>query len=220
MRAWLQKIFPVTRERGFTLVEAVIVAGLTTLITVGVVAGLIEGLDALHEMTDQQSVEFGHQRTMQSFMADAQAATWFSNTLSTVHDESGALVSRDATEPFSLVLGYPGPDDEEIWVRYGVTSGTASTDSYLVRAMCTSTGRDGITILTPGVARLEFNYYDSDGNITDTLSKVSRISMVLSLTVGGATEQREYFVAMRNPNMGVQIPPADFNDVVSRHFRK
>jgi type II secretory pathway pseudopilin PulG len=215
---FLKKIFSKSRERGFTLIEIILVAGLTTLISIGVVAGLIEGLDALNDITDQQSVEYGHQRTMQLFDSDVQAATWFCNTESTVHDEGGNVILRDATEPFTLTMGHPGEDGVEEWVQYTVRPGIMTGQDYLLRVKANNAGSDGLSILTSGVARLSFNYYDSDGNITDTLSKVDRIAMLLSLSIGGTTIERQFFATMRSPNLGVTSPPVDFNDVISKNF--
>jgi type II secretory pathway pseudopilin PulG len=226
MRFGFKHIFSRVRERGFTLIESVIVMGLTTLITVGVIAGLLEGLDALHTMTDQQAVEFGQQQAMQTFMADVQAAQYFANTASTVHDESGLLIPRDATEPYAIQLGYMGADGHNTWVKYQAQLGM-NGEHYLIRAnyaepLPTDTGpiKEGVTVLTPGVVRLEFNYYDADGNTTNLLSALNQISMVLDLQIGDAIVEKEYLVTLRNKNLGTQEPPVDFNDLVSKFFRK
>jgi type II secretory pathway pseudopilin PulG len=220
MRFGLKNIFSHARERGFTLVESVIVMGLTTLITVGVIAGLLEGLDALHQITDQQGVEFGHQQAMQTFMSDVQAAEWFANTASTVHDESGLLIPRDATEPFAIILGYTGPNGDPTWVKYVARPGVFSGETYLLRVMYTDSGSEGVTILSPGVNKLQFSYFDADGNTTTLLSNLASISMILDLQVGDAIQQREYLVSLRNKNLGVQAPARDFNDIISKYFRK
>jgi type II secretory pathway pseudopilin PulG len=215
---FLKKIFSSSRERGFTLIEIILVAGLTTLISVGVVAGLVEGLNALNDITDQQSVEFGHQRAMQLFTSDVQAATWFCNTESTTHDESGTVILRDATEPYTLTMGHPGEDNVEEWVQYTVRPGIMTGQDYLLRVKATDVGTDGMSIMSTGIAKCTFEYYDSDGNITDTLSKVDRITMILSVSIGGTTEEKQYFAKMRTPNLGVKSPPVDFNDVISKYF--
>lgn len=206
------------RERGFTLVEALIVIGLTTLIAVGVVAGLLEGMDTIHQLTDSQTVAFGHQRVMQEFTKDVQAATWFYN--GTTHDTSGTVILYEIANPYEIILGYPGPDGEEVWVRYRVRYGSFTGESYLVRTMATSSGQTGMTILTTGVANLGFTYFNKEGVITDKLSDVKKIQMTLSLNVGGATEQRLYDVTMRNVNEGVKVAPYDFDEIENEEIEK
>jgi len=213
-----RKIVGNRRERGFTLVESLLVIGLTTLIATGVVAGLLEGMDALHEMTDRQTVEYGHQRAMQLFIGDVQSAQWFYN--GTVHDESGATVPRDEGNLNELLMGYTGPDGEDIWIRYRVRFGAFSGETYLVRTLWSSAGEEGLTLLSTGVANLEFNYFDIDDNITDKLSTVRRIQMTLSVNVGGATVRRIYEAVMRNKNEGVKVVPVDFNEIESKYFNK
>ena len=207
------------REKGFTLIESLIVVGLTALIAVGIVAALLEGLDTLHTVTDTQSVEFGHQKAMNMFIQDIHAATWFYN--GTVHDEGGAEVLRETPSPFYLVMGYPGPENDEIWVRYKVRPGIFTGENYLMRTVLTKSGVDeGTNLVTTGVANLEFEYLDSDGRITENLPDVHSITMILSINIGGSTTQREYQVVMRNPNMGVREPTGDFDDIETKHINK
>ncbi len=214
------KILERSRERGFTLLESVIVVGLTALITVGVVVGLIEGLDTLHTVADTHSVEFGHQRAMNQFMTDVHAATWFFNDL--VEDpDSGADIPRETTNPFYLILGFPGPNDEEVWVRYSTAVWGSSDETYLVRTVITESGADnGTSILSSGIANLEFGYLDENREFTDRIAEIQYITMTLSITVGGSTIQRIYEAGLRNPNLGVKEPPGDFDDVQSDFFAK
>jgi type II secretory pathway pseudopilin PulG len=208
-----------TGEKGFTLIETVLVVGLSTLIAVGVIAGLLEGLDTLNNIVDTQSIEFSHQRAMNAFMEDIQSAKWFYN--GTVHDESGGEVLQPTTNPFILILGYPGPNSEEIWVRYSVRYGSFTRESYLMRTVLTSTGAgDGSSILASGVANLGFNFYGEDGNFTDQLPDVRRVAMTLSINIGGPTVQRIYDYALRNPNDGLRVPPGDFDSFEEVHFKK
>ncbi len=217
-------------ERGFTLVETLLVVGLTTLIAAGIVAGLLEGLGALNRMTNDQNVQFGHQCVMNQFISDVQSAVWFYNE--ETHDETGAMVLRETTNPLYLILGYPGPDGEEIWVRYKVRYGvfilkygTFIRESYLMRTVVVvrengTIKEQGTTSLTSGIANLMFDYADSEGNFTDQLPEVKRISMTLSIERGGTIVQREYIATLRNPNGGVKFPPGDFADVEAESFGK
>jgi type II secretory pathway pseudopilin PulG len=205
-------------ERGFTLVESLLVIGLTTLVTAGVVAGLLEGMDALRQMTDRQTAEYGHQRAMQMFVNDVQSAQWFYN--GTVHDESEATVPRDQANQNDLLMGYTGPDGEDVWIRYRVKFGAFSGESYLCRTLWSSAGEEGLTLLSSGVANLEFNYLDSDGGFTDVLSSVKRIRMTLSVDIAGSSVLRVYEAVMRNGNEGVKVVPVDFNEIESKYFNK
>jgi type II secretory pathway pseudopilin PulG len=213
------KIFARSSEKGFTLLESLIVVGLTSLLAIGVVAAYMEGLDTLQNVTDTQSVEFGQQRAMLAFMDDVHAATWFYN--GTVPNEGGGEVLRPNTNPFYLIVGYPGPDGDEVWVRYKIRYGSFSFENYLMRTVLTSSGADeGSTILTTGVSNLEFYYYTAEGKFTDQIEEVAKVVMVLSINVGGTTVQREYEAALRNPNMGAKDPPGDFDEVETANFVK
>jgi type II secretory pathway pseudopilin PulG len=212
------------RERGFTLLEALLVVGLTTLVTVGLVAGLLEGLDALHEITDMQGVDFGHQKAMRQFTRDVQAATWFyGGTVHSESDPSGPEVPSEATRPHDLVMGYAGPDGNEVWVRYRTRGGSFSSigETYLVRTvLCDNPAYEGSSVIGRGVANLFFTYYDADGKEVFRLPEIRRIRMTLSLATGGAALQREYDVTMRNPNLGVKSPRGDFDAVEDQNFLK
>ncbi len=214
-----RKIPALVRERGFTLLETMIVIGLTTLIAVGIVAGLLEGLDTLETLTNTQSVEFGHQRAMSSFMKDVQAATWFYN--GTVNAEGGGLALRDTVSPFELTLGYSGPDGVETWVRYRTRPGVFSGETYLMRTVVTSDGlNQGTSIMSTGVAGIEFSLLDENGEFTDRFPKARQIIMTLSVNIGGSTVRREYDVFMRNPSLGMKEPPGDFDDIENAFFKK
>jgi len=208
------------RERGFTLLESVIVVGLSALLAVGIVAGLLEGLETLHSIADAQSIDYGHQRAMRVFLQDVQAATWFYN--GTVHDEeSEAEVPRLTASPYVLILGYPGPDGGEVWVRYKVRFGPFSEESYLMRTVLTTDGEgDGTTHLTTGVANLGFSYATKAGESTDQIPEIGRVAMALSINIGGATVQRIYEATMRNPNLGVKEPPGDFDGIETGELTK
>jgi hypothetical protein len=205
-------------QRGFTLIEAILVVGLTSLIAVGVVGALMEGLGSLQQITDRQGIDFGHQNSIERFTEDIQAATWFNNGI--VSSEGGGSTLSGTTNPFSLIMGYPGPDGEEVWIRYSVRLGAFTRESYLLRTIATTSGLEGMTILTPGVANLAFNYFDKDGNFTDVISEVKKVQMVLSLEIGGTTVQRMYEVNMRNPNGGAKLTPFDFDEIDSKYFKK
>jgi hypothetical protein len=205
-------------EAGFTLIEALVVVALTTLISVGIIAALLEGLDTLHTITDTQSVEFGHQRAMTMFTDDVQSAKWFYNGTTT---SGGSEVLRDTVAPFELTLGYPGSDGDEIWIRYSIQYGAFTRETYLLRTVLTNSGSNqGSTIVTSGVANLLFNYFDESGAFTNTIADVARIQMVLSINFGGTTEQREYEIALRNTNEGVKTPPGDFDELETVFFKK
>lgn len=218
MANWMRKNKR-TSEKGFTLIEGLLVVGLTTLIAVGIVAALLEGLDTLHTVTDTQSVEFGHQRAMNLFVDDVQQATWFYN--GTLRLGDGTDILRDTTAPFEVTMGYPGPDGDEIWVRYSVQYGAFTRESYLLRSVMTNSGVDqGVSIVTSGVSNLFFNYFDEDGTFSDKIDEVNRVQMVLAINFGGATIQREYDVSLRNTNQGVNVPPGDFDDFETLYFKK
>jgi type II secretory pathway pseudopilin PulG len=214
----LKHIRSSARERGFTLLEAVLVIGLTSLIAVGVVAGLLEGLDALGQITDTQSAEFGHQKVMEQFTKDIQSATWFSN--GTVTAEGGTQDVNGTTSPFAIVLGYPGQYGEEVWVRYHIRYGTFSGGTYLVRTYATTDGLEGMSILTPGVSNLMFNYFDEAGDFTDVIAEVKKVEMTLSVNMGGTTVQRMYGVVLRNANGGPKVAPMDFDAIETKYFKK
>ncbi|MFH1677112.1 MAG: hypothetical protein ABIC40_08815 [bacterium] len=206
-------------ERGFTLLETLLVVGLTTLIAVGVIAGLVEGLDTLSGITDAQNVEFGHQRAMELYVGDVQAAQWFYS--GTVHSESGSVILRDTLNPYFLAIGYPGPDGDEIWVRYRTRPGVLSGETYLIRTVVSDNpALNGSSVITTGVANLEFIFYDQDGLWTDQANVVRRIDMVLSINAGGATIQRDYDVTMRSPNRGVKDPVGDFDEIENEALEK
>jgi len=214
------KILKQSRERGFTLIESVIVIGLTTLIAVGIVAGLLEGLDTLHTVTDTQGVEFQHQRAMNQFVEDAQSATWFYNGAAMVEEGEGET-NRTTVSAYILIMGYPGPGGDEVWIRYHTRPGPFTSETYLVRTVITtSSDNTGSTILATGVSNLMFDYLDADGEITDQIPDVRRIIMQLSVNIGGSSIQREYDVTMRNPNYGVREPIGDFDEVETDYFRK
>lgn len=206
-------------ERGFTIIETLIVVGLSTLITVGIIMGLLEGLDTLHEITDTQSTEFGHQRAMNVFLSDVQSARWFYN--GEVHDEGGGTVLNETAPANLLIMGWEGPDGDEIWVRYKIRSarilyisGTRILEQYLVRTVVSASGdEEGSTIVATGLENLLFSYEMEDGTFTDRLPEIHRIGMALRINVGGASVNREYVATMRNTNGGVREPPADFGEV-------
>ena len=212
----------ISREKGFTLIESVIVLGLTTLITVGIVAALLEGLDTLHTVTDTQNVEFAHQRAMNAFTEDAQSATWFWG--GTVHeDEEGGSVPSATASTFYITFGWPGPGGEEVWVRYHTRTGSLAVEpeTYLVRTLLTSSGtEDGSTILATGVSNLEFSYLDADDLDTVLIAEIRRIVMSLTVNAGGTTLRREYEVTMRNPNHGVKEPVGSFDELEDTLFNK
>lgn len=199
-------------ERGFTIVETLIVVGLSTLITVGIIMGLLEGLDTLHEITDTQNTEFGHQRAMNVFLSDVQSARWFYN--GEVHEEGGGTVLNKTAPANLLIMGWEGPDGDEIWVRYKTRPGALTGELYLVRTVVSASGdEEGSTIVATGIANLLFNYEREDGTFTDQLPEIHRIGMGLGINVGGATVHRGYVGTMRNINRGVREPPADFDEV-------
>ena len=206
------------RERGFTLLESLLVIGLSTLISVGLIAGLIEGLDSLHQMTDRQTIESGQQQAMQAFMSDVQAAEWFNN--STVQDETGSNVLNGVADPYGLVLGYTGPDGEDVWVRYHVRPAPTSNNSYLVRTMMSSGADQGVTSLASDVVNCQFTMTDQDGNFTDQLNSARQVAMLLTLQIGAQTVQRTYGAVMRNANVGVKGNPPDFNSIENDYFSK
>jgi len=208
------------REKGFTLLESLIVVGLVTLIAIGIVTALLEGVDTLGEITDAQNVEFGHQRAMNMYLSDVHSANMFFNSY--VTQESGESIPRDTTNPFVLIMGWEGADGRDIWVRYKVRPGSFSyTESYLMRTVITSDGVcEGTEIIATGVSNLEFFYYDRDGLFTDQLAEIHRIVMILSLTSRGATVQREYEATLRNTNSGVVEPPGDFDEIEAPEFTK
>jgi hypothetical protein len=214
------EILKQSREKGFTLLESMLVVGLVTLIGIGIVTALLEGVDTLGEITDAQNVEFGHQRTMNMFLSDVHSATMFFNDY--VMQESGVEIPRDTTNPFFLIMGWEGPDGRQIWVRYKVRPGRFALDeTYLMRTVLTSDGVDeGTEILATGVSNLGFMYYDDEGKFTDLIAEIDKIVMVLSLTSHGATVQREYDVALRNTNRGTVEPPGDFEDLEAPLFTK
>ncbi len=215
-----KKILKHSREKGFTLLESMVVLGLVTLIGVGIVTALLEGVDTLGEITDAQNVEFGHQRAMNMFLPDVHSATMFFNDY--VAQESGGEIPRDTTNPFFLIMGWEGPDGRQIWVRYRAKTGNwAQGETYLMRTVMTSDGVDeGTEILATGVSNLEFLYYDEEGNFTDLIAEIDMIVMVLSLTSRGATVQREYGVALRKTNIGAVEPPGDFSELENPLFTK
>lgn len=209
-----------TRERGFTLIESVIVIGLTALIAVGIVAGLLEGLDTLHTVTDTQGVEFQHQRAMNQFVEDAQAATWFFNGTA-VEEEGEGETNRTTVSAYVLIMGYSGPNGDETWIRYHTRPGPFTGETYLIRTIVTSSGdNQGSTILATGVSNLMFDYLDAAGEVTDQIPEVRRIIMLLAVNIGGTSVQREYDVTMRNPNYGVREPVGDFDEIETDYFRK
>lgn len=213
-------------ERGFTIVETLIVVGLSTLITVGIIMGLLEGLDTLHEITDAQSTEFGHQRAMTVFLSDVQSARWFYN--GEVHDEGGGTILRQTANMNYLIMGWEGPDGDEIWVRYKIRSasfvyisGTRILEQYLMRTVVSASGdEEGSTIVATGIENLMFNYEQQDGTFTDQIPEIHRIGMSLGINVGGATVLREYVATMRSTNGGVREPPGDFDEVEVEFFLK
>jgi len=175
-------------------------------------------LDTLHEITDRQTVEFGHQRALELFTTDVQSATWFYN--GETHSPSGDLILRDTPNPYVLILGYDGPDGEEVWVKYGTRVGVLSGETYLTRTAVIGSVDQGMSLLSTGVANLEFTYFDQDGNITSKLTEVRKIQMTLSVNVGGATVQRIYEASMRNPNLGLRTPTVDFEEIETTELRK
>jgi len=212
-----------SRQRGFTLLETLIVVGLTAMIAVGIVAALIEGLDTLQTVADTQAVEFRHQRIMNTFMTDVKNATWFYN--GTTHDGGGTEVPRTNTSSRELMLGYEGPEGSEIWVRYRTRPGyfrlEDHVETYLMRTVLADTfPGDGSSYMASGIANLEFEYFDADGNFEYDLSQVKRIIMTISLVSGGTTIERSYEAVLRNRNMGVRTPPRDFNDVENEFLNK
>jgi hypothetical protein len=188
------------------------------------VIGLMEGLDALRQITSEQSSGFAQQRAMNAFMSDVQAATWFYN--GETHDETGAMVLNETASPYVLTLGYPGPDGDEIWVRYRARSGvfyswTGETQTYLVRTVISASGlEEGSTIIATGVANLLFDYEDQSGGLADFIPDTQTIGMTLSIDINGSAVRREYIATMRNPNQGVKYPPGDFDEVESDYFSK
>lgn len=210
------------RERGFTLMEALLVVGLTTLVTVGIVAALLEGLDALHEVTDMQSVDFGHQKAMRLLTSDVQAATWFyAGTVHSEEDPEGPEIPSENTRPYDLILGYPGPDGNEVWVRYRTKAGAFTLDTYLVRTvLCDNPEYEGTSVVARGIANAFFTYFDAEGKEVFKLPEIHRVRLTLSVETGGAALQREYDVTMRNPNLGVKTPPGDFDDVETQYYLK
>lgn len=208
-----------SRQKGFTLIEGLLVVGLTTMIAVGIVAVFLEGIDTLHIITDTQSVEFGHQRALTLFLNDVHSATWFYNGTQKLSD--GTDVPRETATTFSLIIGYPGPDNDEIWIRYHIRYGTFTGESYLTRTVLTASGyKQGTSIVSTGVANLEFNFFKDDGTFTDRLDQIKKIQMVLSLNTGGTTVQREYEASLRNQNQGVRTPPGDFDELETLLFKK
>jgi len=204
--------------------EALIVVGLSTLITVGVVIGLLEGMGALSKITTDYDIEYGHQRAMSSFMRDVQAAQWFYN--GEVHNEMGSLVLNETASPYDLVLGYPGPDGDEIWIRYRSRAGALPTRlgfvrNYLIRTVISTSGlEEGATLLAVGVTDLQFNYENVNRTFTDRIPDIYSVGMTLSLDINGTLVRREYVAVMRNPNLGPKLPPGDFNEIESENLFK
>ncbi len=208
-----------TREKGFTVLETLIVVGLTTLVAVGMVAALLEGLETLSTVTDTQSVEFGHQKVMDTFIEDVQAATWFYNDY--IHEDSGSLILRQTPHTTELTMGWLGPDDEQVWVRYSARPGIFDDEYYLMRTVYSTTpAGSGTSVMTTGVANLEFTYYTDTGMIATEFSTISRIMMTLSINIGGSTVERDYEVTMRNVNKGAKAPPEDLDDIENATFTK
>lgn len=208
-----------SRQKGFTLIEGLLVVGLTTMIAVGIVAVFLEGIDTLHIITDNQSVEFGHQRALTLFLDDIHSATWFYNGTQKLSD--GTDVPRETSTSFSLTFGYPGSDDDEIWIRYHIMFGTFTAETYLIRTVLTASGYDqGTSIVATGVSNIEFNYFGDDGGFTERLDQIRKVQMVLSINIGGTTVLREYEASLRNQNQGIRTPPGDFDELETLLFRK
>lgn len=206
-------------QAGFTLFESMIVIGLTSLVAVGIVMGLMEGMNVLTDINDTWTVENGHQRVQSAFLGDVQSAVWFNN--GEVHDNGGNIVLRDTPSATFIALGYPTDDGDEVWIRYQARPGTFSEETYLMRTIITASGvEEGSTILSTGIAKLDFLYFDENGAITDKISRIKRIRMTLSINVRGATVQREYEATLRNPNGGPHEIPGDFNNIETASFTK
>jgi len=208
----MKKILKLRTERGFTLLESLLVVGLSTLVAAGVVIGLMEGMDVLNEITDQWSVDHGHQRVSMEFMDDIHNAVWMYN--GTVHDDGGGLVFRQTASPNVLILGYPTNDGDEIWIRWSVRPGAFSREDYLVRTVMTSSSSNqGTSILSSGMANFQLSYFDVDGTATDQIPEISLVEMTASININGATVQRAYTAALRNGELGIKEPPGDFDDI-------
>jgi len=208
-------------ERGFTLFETLLVVALTTMIGVGIVAALFEGMDTLQTVTDTQNVEFAQQRIMTAYMDDIKNATWFYN--GTTHDEAGNVIPGTYPNASELILGYEGPEGNEVWIRYkskpGIFEDTRpeiETETYLRRTVINEgPPGDGSSYLAVGIANLAFEYYDADGLFASDLTEVKRIVMTVSITSGGSVLERSYEGVLRNENLGVRTPPGDFNEIES-----
>jgi len=200
--------------------ETLIVVALTTMIGVGIVAALFEGMDTLQTVTDSQNVEFAQQRIMTAYMDDIKNASWFYN--GTTHDENGNVIPSTYPDASELILGYEGPEGNEVWIRYMSKPGVFLNslgeidDTYLRRTVINDGPPGyGSSYLAVGVANLAFEYYDADGLFTSDLTKVKRIVMTVSITSGGSVLERSYEGVLRNENLGVRTPPRDFTEIES-----
>ena len=200
-------------EKGFTLLESMIAVGLTTLVSIGLIVGLLEGMEVLTQVTDNMSVDHGHQRIMSRFMDDIHQAVWFNN--GEVHNDSGALVLNETASIDHLDFGYPTSDGEEVWVRYGLHRSPFSGEIYLMRTVLSTSGLDqGATYLATGVSNLVFDYFNESGISTSNIPEIRSVQMTISLNAGGATIRRLYEASLRNENKGVKIVPGDFQDIL------
>ncbi len=209
----LRKIFAGNRARGtqggFTLIEAVVTAGLTALVVFTLYVGLSEGAEVSRDVIKQQDLNRSLNNALIRFSDDMQGAVHFwSGT--TVNDDNEEVLDT-APHPRDITFAIQRTDKSLAWIKYELVTGVFSGDTYLIRLSDYEDPADlALTYVAQDVANILFVYYDSDGLETDDLTKVAGVKMAIIIDTGIGSSERSIFVKLRNENLGLMIPGYDF----------
>jgi len=208
---WIRRHIEPRAQGGFTLLEAAIAAGLSAMILATLFYAVGEGTDISRDVAKVQDVERCLNNALLCFGDDILTAKYFyAGTEST---GTGGETLDSTPKLREITFSITRSDGSIAWVKYELVTGMLTGDTYLIRLSDLVDPEElRLAYIAHDVANLEFLYYDSDGAETDNLELVSAIEMIIVIDAGLVSKERKHFFQLRNENLGLLVPPWDFDE--------
>ncbi len=198
-------------QRGFTLLEAMMAAGMSAAILVILYVAIGEGTDISRDVTKQQDAIRSVNNTLLKFSQDVRSAVYFYAGVTTGEDDEQIL--DDTPLPREITFAVGNSLGDYSWIKYELVTGILTGDTYLVRLSdLEDPTKLNLSYIAQDVADLEFRCYDKDMAETDRLTETVAIEMVIVIDSGVATREEKIFCRLRNENLGLRVPPWNFEE--------
>ena len=170
-----------------------------------------EGTDISRDIAKVQDVERSLNNALLCFGDDILTAKYFyAGTEST---GTGGDTLDSTPKLREITFAVTRSDGSTAWVKYELLTGILTGDTYLIRLSdLVDPAELRLAYVAHDVANLEFIYYDSDDAETDNLEEVSAIEMIIVINAGLVSKERKHFFQLRNENLGLLVPPWDFDE--------